>query len=41
MSRKRVLLVKTISRYGSTNRYIDEWTFTLRKAGCDIMVLDG
>lgn len=39
--RKRVLLVKTISRYGSNNRYIEEWASALRKAGCDTCVLDG
>lgn len=39
--RKCVLLVKTLSRYGSTDRYIDEWASALRKLGCNTCVLDG
>ncbi len=39
--RKNVLLVKTISRYASTNRYIDEWASAMRKRGCNTCVLDG
>lgn len=39
--RKNILLVKTISRYGSTNKYIDEWASALRKLGCNTCVLDG
>lgn len=39
--RKCVLLVKTLSRYESTNRYIAEWAFALRKFGCNTCVLDG
>lgn len=39
--RKNILLVKTISRYGSNDKYVDEWAAALRKLGCNTCVLDG
>lgn len=39
--KKNILLVKTVSRYGSNNRYVDEWASALRKLGCNTCVLDG
>lgn len=38
--RKNILLVKTVSRYNSLNRYIDEWACSMRKFGCNTCVLD-
>lgn len=40
MERKNVLLVKTISRYASTDKYIEEWASAIRKLGCNTCVLD-
>lgn len=39
--RKNILLVKTISRYGSTDKYVDEWAAAMRKFGCNTCILDG
>lgn len=39
--RKNILLVKTVSRYGSNNKYVDEWAAAMRKSGCNTCVLDG
>ena len=39
--RKNILLVKTVSRYGSNNKYVDEWAAAMRKLGCNTCVLDG
>lgn len=39
--RKNVLLVKTVSRYGSNDKYVDEWASAMRKLGCNTCVLDG
>lgn len=38
---KNILLIKSISRYGSLDRYIDEWADAIRKMGCNTCVLDG
>lgn len=40
MERKNVLLVKTISRYASNDKYIEEWASAIRKLGCNTCVLD-
>ena len=37
---KNILLIKTVSRYGSLNRYIEEWALAMRKYGCNTCVLD-
>lgn len=39
--RKNILLVKAVSRYGSNNKYVDEWASAMRKSGCNTCVLDG
>ncbi len=36
--RKNILLVKTVSRYGSNNKYVDEWAAAMRKLGCNTCV---
>lgn len=41
MTRRNVLLIKTVSRYGSINKYIEEWASAIRKLGCNTFVLDG
>ncbi len=37
---KNILLVKTLSRYGSVDNYIDKIAAGIRKAGCNTCVLD-
>lgn len=37
---KNILLIKSISRYASLDRYIDEWAAAIRKLGCNTCVLD-
>lgn len=39
--RKNILLIKTVSRYGSINRYVEEWASAIRKLGCNTFILDG
>lgn len=41
MERKNILLVKTVSRYGSADKYVEAWASALRKLGCNTCVLDG
>lgn len=41
MSRKNILLIKTASRYNSSERYIEEWASAMRKLGCNTFVMDG
>lgn len=41
MERKNVLLIKTVSRYGSSERYIEEWASAIRKMGCNTCIIDG
>lgn len=40
MIMKNILLIKSISRYASLDRYIDEWADAIRKLGCNTCVLD-
>lgn len=37
---KNILLIKSISRYASLDRYIDEWAAAIRRLGCNTCVLD-
>lgn len=39
--RKNILLVTSISRYASSDKYIEEWASALRKLGCNTCILDG
>lgn len=41
MERKNILLIKTASRYASSERYIEEWALAMRKLGCNTCTLDG
>lgn len=41
MERKNILLIKTVSRYGSSERYIEEWASAIRKMGCNTCIIDG
>ena len=41
MERKNILLVTSISRYSSTDKYIAEWAAAIRKSGYNTCVLDG
>lgn len=41
MEKKNVLLIKTVSRYQSSERYVEEWASAIRKLGCNTCILDG
>lgn len=41
MERKNILLVTSISRYSSNDKYVTEWASAMRKLGCNTCVLDG
>lgn len=41
MNRKNILLIKTVSRYASSERYIEEWASAMRKLGCNTCIIDG
>lgn len=39
--RKNILLVTSVSRYASSDKYIEAWAAALRQMGCNTCVLDG